>query len=125
MTGGEDGRPDPGPAELFEQFFGPTIFAPWTRVLLEHAEPRPSEEILDLACATGTVARQTAPVVQDDGRVVGLDIDPDMFGDADRLTDLMNGAGFDDVEVTERTLDVEFPDPDTFAMPNQIAMGYA
>ena len=217
MPGGEDGRSDPGPAELFEQFFGPTIFAPWTRVLLEHAEPRPTEQVLDLACATGTVARQTAPIVQDDGRVVGLDIDPDMlrvarqraasenvsvewvqgdamdvdlpddsfdlvlcqqglqffsepgralreaarllrkggrialnvwkplahhpvyealleaearhlgadldtvatpftFGDADRLTDLMNGAGFDDVEVTERCLDVQFPDPDTFVM---------
>lgn len=205
----------PDPAELFEQFFGPSIFEPWTDVLLDEADPQPGERVLDLACATGIVARRVAPSVGDDGNVVGLDIDPAMlrvareraaseavtvdwheadatdigfpdgsfdlvlcqqglqffedptgalreaarllraggrivlnvwkplanhpvygalleaearhldadldtvatpftFGGAERLSDLMNGAGFDDVEVTERTLDVEFPDPDTF-----------
>jgi ubiquinone/menaquinone biosynthesis C-methylase UbiE len=206
---------DPGPAELFERFFGPAIFVPWTQVLLEHAEPRPSEQVLDLGCGTGTVARQVALRLQDEGTVVGLDNDPDMlrvarqrassenvtvewieadamdielpddafdlvlcqqglqffpeplralreaarvlrtggrialnvwkplahhpvyealfeaearhldadldtvatpftFGDTDRLSSLMDDAGFEDVQITERTLNVEFSDPDTF-----------
>lgn len=72
-------EPEPGPAELFEQFFGPSIFTPWSRVLLDHAEPEVGEHVLDLGCATGIVARRTAPRVGDEGRVVGLDIDPDML----------------------------------------------
>lgn len=72
-------EPEPGPAELFEQFFGPSIFTPWSSVLLDHAEPGPGEHVLDLGCATGIVARRTAPRVGDEGRVVGLDIDPDML----------------------------------------------
>lgn len=215
MASDTEASGEPAPAELFEQFFGPTIFTPWTRVLLDHAQPEPGERVLDLACATGIVARQVAPLVGDAGRVVGLDIDPGMlrvarerasldsvtvdwregdatdldlpddsfdlvlcqqglqffaeparalreairvletggrivlnvwkplvhhpvyealleaearhlgadldtvatpftFGDSDRLSALMNEAGFEKIEVTERTLEVEFPEPDTF-----------
>lgn len=70
---------EPSPAELFEKFFGPTLFTPWSRLLLEHAEPEAGERVLDLACATGIVARQVAPVVGDDGAVVGVDINPQML----------------------------------------------
>lgn len=215
MPPGDADGPDPGPAELFEDFFGPTIFTPWTRILLDHAEPQPGERVLDLACATGIVARRVAPLVGEAGSVVGLDIDPAMlrvareraasdavavewhegdasdidfpddsfdlvlcqqglqffedppgalreaarvlraggrivlnvwkplrhhpvyealleaearhlgadldtvatpftFGDSDRLSSVMNAAEFEEVEVTERTLEVEFPEPDTF-----------
>lgn len=206
---------EPTPQELFERFFGPTIFVPWTEILLGKAEPRPGERVLDLACATGTVARHVAPAVGPEGTVVGLDLDPGMlavaretsasegarvewregdamdldlpdeafdlvlcqqglqffpdplaalreakrvlvdggrialsvwqplerhpvyaallgaearhlsedlaevatpfmFGDDDRLRFLMRKAGFDGVEVVEETLEVAFPDPDTF-----------
>lgn len=67
------------PAEMFDQYFGPALFRPWARVLLEHAKPQPGEHVLDLACATGTVARQVAPLVGERGRVVGLDINPGML----------------------------------------------
>lgn len=70
---------DPSPAELFERFFGPSLFTPWTRVLLDYAEPQPGERVLDLACATGIVARMVAPLVGDEGSVVGLDISPEML----------------------------------------------
>lgn len=79
MAPGTEAGGEPAPAELFEQFFGPTIFTPWTRVLLDHAEPEPGERVLDLACGTGIVARQVAPLVGDAGRVVGLDIDRGML----------------------------------------------
>lgn len=208
-------RDQPSPAELFERFFGPSIFTPWTRVLLDRAAPRPGERVLDLACATGTVARAVASRIGEEGRVVGVDLDEDMlsvardraasegvsvewrredaaeldlpddafdlvlcqqgvqfftdpgaalretrrvldhegrlalnvwqplerhpvyasllgaeaeyldaeldvvarpftFGGAERLRDLLEDAGFDEVEITERTLEVEFPEPETF-----------
>lgn len=66
-------------AEMFDQYFGPALFAPWARVLLECASPQPGERVLDLACATGTVARHVAPIVGRKGKVIGLDINPDML----------------------------------------------
>lgn len=69
----------PSPAELFEAFFGPSLFIPWTEVLLAYANPRSGERVLDVACATGIVARQVAPRVGADGAVIGLDISPEML----------------------------------------------
>lgn len=69
----------PSPARLFEEFFGPSIFVPWTEVLLERAEPVPGERILDLACATGIVARHVARVTGEDGDVVAVDLSPEML----------------------------------------------
>jgi ubiquinone/menaquinone biosynthesis C-methylase UbiE len=67
------------PAEMFDQYFGPALFIPWSRMLLEYAAPQPGERVLDLACGTGTVARQVAPLVGPHGKVVGLDINPAML----------------------------------------------
>jgi SAM-dependent methyltransferase len=69
----------PTPAEMYESYFGPAIFIPWCRVLLEHAEPKSGERVLDLACGTGIVARHVAPRVGGGGSVVGLDINPGML----------------------------------------------
>jgi ubiquinone/menaquinone biosynthesis C-methylase UbiE len=69
----------PAPAEVYEQHLGPAMFIPWSRVLLEHAAPRAGERVLDLACGTGIVARQVAPLVGRKGRVVGVDVSPDML----------------------------------------------
>jgi SAM-dependent methyltransferase len=69
----------PSPAEMFDQYFGPALFAPWARVLLEYAQPQPGERVLDLACATGTVARHVAPIVGEGAKVVGIDINPGML----------------------------------------------
>jgi ubiquinone/menaquinone biosynthesis C-methylase UbiE len=70
----------PSPAQLFESFFGPSIFAPWTEILLERAAPQPRERILDLACATGIVGRRVAPLVGEQADVVGVDLSPEMLG---------------------------------------------
>jgi len=57
----------PGPAESYERFYGPAIFAPAAEILLESADPRPRESVLDLACGTGRVARRVAPRVGEGG----------------------------------------------------------
>ena len=67
------------PAEIYGRYLGAAIADPFTRGLLEHAVPQRGERVLDLACGTGSVARQVAPMVGEEGVVVGLDINPAML----------------------------------------------
>jgi ubiquinone/menaquinone biosynthesis C-methylase UbiE len=67
------------PAELYEYFYGPGIFHPLAEVLLGHAPPPRGGRVIDLACGTGIVARHVSARVGRDGRVVAVDIDPDML----------------------------------------------
>jgi SAM-dependent methyltransferase len=67
------------PAETYEQYLGPAIAHPWTRVLLEIAAPQRGERVLDVACGTGSVARHVAPMVGAEGKMVALDISPAML----------------------------------------------
>ena len=76
---------EPGPAETYEEYLAPAISTPWTRVLLEYAAPRCGERALDLACGTGSVARQVAPMVGAEGKVVALDVSPAMLAVARAL----------------------------------------
>jgi ubiquinone/menaquinone biosynthesis C-methylase UbiE len=75
----------PNPAEVYEHYFVANIFAPWTPVLLNHAAPRRGERVLDVACGTGIVARQVAPMVGETGTVVALDLSPAMLAVARTL----------------------------------------
>lgn len=69
---------EPSPAEMYESFYGPAIFGPCAELLIERADPRPGEAALDLACGTGQVARRLAPRLGPEGRVVALDLSPEM-----------------------------------------------
>lgn len=103
-TGGPDA---PSPARLFESFFGPSIFVPWTEALLEHAAPQPEERILDLACATGIVARRVASAPEQDGDIVGVDLNPEMLEVA------RERAAVEDVRIDWRccdAADLDLPD---------------
>jgi ubiquinone/menaquinone biosynthesis C-methylase UbiE len=75
----------PNPAEVYEHYFGPALFGPWARVLLEYAAPQSGERVLDMACGTGIVTRHVAPMVGAAGQVVGLDISPAMLAVARAL----------------------------------------
>src|SRR4030095_3648080 len=75
----------PNPAEVYERYFGPALFTPWARALLEYAVPQTGERVLDVACGTGIVTRHVAPMVGAAGRVVGLDISPAMLAVARAL----------------------------------------
>jgi ubiquinone/menaquinone biosynthesis C-methylase UbiE len=55
------------------------MFIPWAKVTIEYASPKPGERVLDLACGTGAVARQLAPIVGTKGSVVGLEISAAML----------------------------------------------
>lgn len=79
-------QPQPrNPAEMYEHYFVPAMFLPWATILLRHAAPHSRERVLDVACGTGIVARQAAPLVGADGQVVALDINPAMLAVARTL----------------------------------------
>lgn len=77
--------PPRNPAEMYEQYYVPAMFLPWANILLRHAAPMPRERVLDVACGTGIVARQAAPLVGVDGQVVALDMNPAMLAVARAL----------------------------------------
>lgn len=67
------------PAESYESYMVPTLFAPWASHLVQSANPQPGERVLDLACGTGIVARHVAPRLGAKGAVTGLDLNPYML----------------------------------------------
>ncbi len=67
------------PAETYESYMVPALFAPWASYLVGSAKPQPGERVLDVACGTGIVARCVAQRLGAQGKVVGLDLNPHML----------------------------------------------
>ena len=72
-------------AETYEARFVPAIFAEWAPLLADLAGVRPGQEVLDVACGTGIVARTVADRLAGDGRVVGVDLNDAMLTVARRV----------------------------------------
>jgi ubiquinone/menaquinone biosynthesis C-methylase UbiE len=66
-------------AEMYERNMVPAIFEPFARDLLEFANLKKGESVLDVACGTGIVARLAWPKVAPTGRVIGLDVNAGML----------------------------------------------
>ncbi len=75
----EQAQPDENVFEAYERYLVPRFFAPGAQILIEVAELRPGERVLDVACATGSVARSAASRLGLHGKVVGLDINEGML----------------------------------------------
>lgn len=67
------------PAETYERFMVPVLFAPWASRLVQSANSQAGERILDVACGTGVVARRVAAHLGSTATVAGLDLNPDML----------------------------------------------
>lgn len=70
------------PADAYERFLVPYLFAPWADDLLHRAAVRPGERVLDVACGIGIVARRAASRLGSTGRVIGVDPNPGMLATA-------------------------------------------
>ena len=81
-------------AENYEKNVVTYTTGPFAAILLEHANPTMGERVLDVACGTGTVARQTASRVGVSGAIVGVDINPAMLAIA-RSIPIPEGASID------------------------------
>jgi len=67
-----------GPAANYERYFVPAIGAPIAHDLIELAELRPGEQVVDVGCGTGVVTRLAAERIGDGG-AAGVDINPGML----------------------------------------------
>jgi ubiquinone/menaquinone biosynthesis C-methylase UbiE len=67
------------PAETYESYMVPPLFAPAAQRLVDAASPRIDERVLDVACGTGVVARHVAATAGPEARVTGLDLNPNML----------------------------------------------
>ena len=63
----------------YERFMLRQLFEPWAGVLVDRAELRPGQSVLDVASGLGPVARAAALAVGVGGRVVASDISPGML----------------------------------------------
>jgi ubiquinone/menaquinone biosynthesis C-methylase UbiE len=66
-------------AELYEDVLVPAVFKPWGADLVELADLRHGERVLDVACGTGVVARLVAQKVGTTGEITGLDLNAGML----------------------------------------------
>src|SRR5829696_3510380 len=94
-------------AEVYERQLVPVMLAPWAARLIDLAEVQPGQHVLDVACGTGVVTRLAAERVGTAGRVVGLDINPDMLSVARPLAPV-GGATVEWLEAS--ALEIPLPD---------------
>lgn len=65
--------------EIYARVFGPAMMGQWPSQVIALANPRPGEHVLDVACGTGLLTRPAAVTVGPQGRVIGLDVNPEML----------------------------------------------
>lgn len=65
--------------EAYERYLVPPIFKPWADALVDFADVRAGEAVLDVASGTGVVAATAAERVGEAGRVVATDVSAAML----------------------------------------------
>jgi ubiquinone/menaquinone biosynthesis C-methylase UbiE len=91
-------------AELYQRYLVPAITTKWAKDLLQRAQVRGGEQVLDVACGTGVVARLAAMKAAS-GNVTGLDLNSGMLAVARSV--MSEGAPITWMEGS--ALDLPFP----------------
>lgn len=94
-------------AELYERFFVPALFAQWPSRLLELASVERGDDVLDVACGTGVLARAAKAEVGPTGTVQGLDVNSGMLAVAARTAPAITwlSGRAEELPVADRTVD--------------------
>jgi ubiquinone/menaquinone biosynthesis C-methylase UbiE len=71
--------------EMYERWLVEPLSQPWVDTLLQRAGLAAGTRVLDLACGTGIVARLAKARLGDKGRVVGVDVSPQMLAVASAI----------------------------------------
>jgi SAM-dependent methyltransferase len=71
-------------ATVYEQLFVPAEFQEWAPRLIAAARIQPGQQVLDVACGTGVLAREVARRTGPTGFVAGVDLNPGILAVAAR-----------------------------------------
>lgn len=94
--------------EAYERELVPAVFGPWAPILIELADLKPGDRVIDIACGTGIVTRIAAARVGPSGAVAGVDLNPGMLNVARSLKTTDDAAS---VQWQEASADkLPFPD---------------
>lgn len=72
----------PSPVDVYEVVFVPAMLDPLTTAVMADFDVRSGEQLMDLACGTGIVARRVAPLLGANGRIVAVDVSTEMLAKA-------------------------------------------
>ncbi|MPY98129.1 MAG: methyltransferase domain-containing protein [Actinophytocola sp.] len=110
-------------AARYEEDLVPALFEPWAGVLMDLADVRPGDRVLDLACGTGVVARAAARRVMPDGRVCGLDVNENMLAIARRAAADVEWRQTDasQIDLPDASYDVAFCQQGLQFFPDRLA----
>ena len=79
--------------EVYERELVTAVFGAWAPILVELAQHRPGDRVVDVACGTGIVARIAAGRVGPTGAVVGIDLNTGMLSVARSVVSRTWGGG--------------------------------
>lgn len=80
----DTGQVNRSAADVYEEFFVPALFQWWVAPVAAAANPGRGQQVLDVACGTGVLARELAARVGPAGSVTGLDKNEGMLDVASR-----------------------------------------
>lgn len=84
MKENQTGQITSSAAETYEEFLVPALFQQWTERVVDAAQIKEGQHVLDVACGTGILTRSAARRVGKKGSVVGLDVNEGMLAVAER-----------------------------------------
>lgn len=65
--------------DSYERYQVPSVFEPLARMFLQRVPLQPGQRVLDVACGTGVIVRQAAPILGSAGHLIGVDLNSNML----------------------------------------------
>ena len=79
MSASDDWQVPGSGVEIYDRVFVPAMMSEWAARLIALVDLQPGEHVLDVACGSGGLTYPVADTIKASGRVVGLDLSPEML----------------------------------------------